>query len=121
MQFLVIGYDGTDEQALSRRMAVREKHISLGDKMRDAGKMLYGAAILDDDDKMIGSVLICQFDSKAELDQWLKLEPYVIGGVWQKIEVKPCKVGPSFAQLTTVAQGKNLKSESVSESMWDEN
>ncbi len=99
MQFLVIGYDGTDEKALERRLAVRAAHIALGDKLRDAGKMLYGAAILDDSEKMIGSILVCQFESRQELDQWLKEEPYVTGQVWQEIEVKPCKVGPSFATL----------------------
>jgi hypothetical protein len=48
MQFLVVGYDGTDENALSRRMAVREAHVALGDKMRAAGQTICGAAILDD-------------------------------------------------------------------------
>lgn len=100
MQFLVMGYDGKDEEALSRRMAVREAHIALGDKMRDAGKMLYAAAILDDQQKMIGSVLICEFNDRAELDRWLEEEPYVKGNVWQKIEVNPCKVGPSFIGLS---------------------
>jgi uncharacterized protein YciI len=99
MQFLVIGHDGTDEKALERRLAVREAHIALGDKMRDAGKMLYGAAILDHQSKMIGSVLICEFDSREDLDEWLKKEPYVIGGVWQKTEIHNCKVGPSFVGL----------------------
>ena len=100
MQFLVVGYDGTDDGALKRRMAVREAHIALGDKMRDAGKMLYGVAILDDSAKMIGSALVCDFNSRHELDQWLKEEPYVTGDVWRKIEVHNCKVGPSFAALT---------------------
>ena len=99
MQFLVVGLAGTDEKALERRMAVREDHLALGDRMRDAGKMLYGAAILDDAEKMIGSVLICDFQSREELDDWLKIEPYVTGKVWQNIEVKRCKVGPSFANL----------------------
>jgi uncharacterized protein YciI len=99
MQFLVIGYDGKDDQALNRRLVVREAHIVLGNKMRDAGKMLYGAAILDDAEKMIGSILICDFDSRQELDDWLKIEPYVTGNVWQNIEVKPCKVGPSFVRV----------------------
>ena len=27
MQFLVIAYDGTDDLALARRLAVREKHL----------------------------------------------------------------------------------------------
>jgi uncharacterized protein YciI len=96
MQFLVIGHDGTDKQALSRRLLVRKAHIALGDQMRKEGKMLYGAAILDDNEKMIGSILICEFDSRQELDEWLKIEPYVQGNVWQKIEIQQCKVGPSF-------------------------
>lgn len=102
MQFLVLGYDGNDSDALNRRLAVRADHIALGDKMRDAGKMLYGAAVLDDQEKMIGSILICDFNNRGELDEWLKIEPYVVGKVWQNIEVKPCKVGPSFVGLARV-------------------
>jgi uncharacterized protein YciI len=103
MQFLVLGYDGTDKDALNRRLAVREAHIALGDKMRDAGKMLYGAAILDDEEKMVGSVLVCEFENREELDAWLKKEPYVVGNVWKKLEVHPCKVGPSFVGMKRVS------------------
>jgi uncharacterized protein YciI len=103
MQFLVIGYDGTDETALERRLAVREANLALGDKMRDTGKMLYGAAILDEQSKMTGSVLICEFDSREDLDEWLKVEPYLTGGVWQKTEIHNCKVGPSFVGMTLPA------------------
>ncbi len=97
MQFVVIAYDGKDDKAFERRLAAREEHVALGNRMRDAGQMLYGVAILDDSGKMIGSVMICEFASKAELDQWLKIEPYVTADVWQEIEIKPCRVGPSFA------------------------
>jgi hypothetical protein len=38
MQFVVIAYDGTDEAALDRRMAVREAHLALAKEMFDAGK-----------------------------------------------------------------------------------
>lgn len=103
MQFLVLGYDGKDEEAINRRLAAREAHITLGDKMRDAGKMLYGAAILDDNEKMIGSILICNFGSRQKLDEWLKIEPYVTGNVWQRIEVQQCKIGPSFIELRPIA------------------
>ena len=99
MQFLVIGYDGADAEALNRRLAVREAHLALADKMRDEGKMLYGVAILDDHERMVGSALIVDFESRNELEQWLKDEPYATGNVWQKIEVKACRVGPSFANL----------------------
>jgi|AGTN01.2.fsa_nt_gi Uncharacterized protein conserved in bacteria len=106
MQFLVLGYDGTDKQALERRMAAREAHIAGCDELHKSGKMLYGAAILDDDGKMIGSAIICDFEDRKELDGWLNEEAYVTGKVWEKIEIKPCKVGPSFAHLNTQAAGK---------------
>lgn len=96
VQYLLIAYDGTDEQALERRMRVRDDHIRLGDAMVAQGRMLFGTAILDDADRMIGSMLVLDFPSREELDAWLKVEPYVTGGVWERIDVQPCRVGPSF-------------------------
>ena len=100
MQFIVLGYDGTDEGAQDRRLAVRAEHLALGDELRDTGNLLYGAAMLTDDGKMCGSVLIAEFESRELLDQWLAEEPYVKGKVWERVEVIPAKVGPSFAHLT---------------------
>jgi uncharacterized protein YciI len=99
MQFIVIGRDGTDSEALARRLAVREAHIKLGDRYRSENKHLLGVALLDDAGKMCGSVLLVDFSSRDELDAWLAEEPYVVGGVWQTIDVHPCKVGPSFENL----------------------
>ena len=94
MQFIIIAHDYKD--GLNRRLAVREKHIELGDKMVAEGKQLYGVALLDNKNQMRGSVLVVEFSSRKELDEWLKIEPYVVGKVWEKIEITPCKVGPSF-------------------------
>ena len=99
MQFLVLGYDGTDEEALNRRLAVREAHIKLGDELRDSGNLLYGVAMLSDEGMMKGSMLVADFPNRAALDAWLAEEPYVTGKVWEKVEVIPCKVGPSFEGL----------------------
>jgi uncharacterized protein len=99
MQFMLLAYDGADEAALARRLAVREQHIALGDKLVAEGKMLYGTAILDESGKMIGSMLIVEYDSRAELDEWLETEPYMTGNVWHDIQIQPVRVGPSFAGL----------------------
>lgn len=64
--------------------------------MKASGKILYAVVILDEKEKMIGSMIVCDFDSRDELDAWLKEEPYVTGNVWEKIEVKPCMVPPLF-------------------------
>lgn len=99
MPFLILGYDGNDSEALNRRLAVRDAHIKMGDKLRDEGKVLYGVAMLDNNGTMIGSVYIMNFDTRAEVDEWLKEEPYVKGEVWKKIDITECQVGPSFVNM----------------------
>lgn len=95
MQFIVTGYDGKDEGALERRMAAREAHLAMAGEMYETGRWLYAAAILNDAGKMAGSVIICEFDSRQALDsQWLDKEPYVLGGVWEKIEITRAQVAP---------------------------
>jgi uncharacterized protein YciI len=96
MEYIVMAYDGTDEESLKRRLDIRPAHMAQGDKMLAAGKYRYGAALLDDDSKIIGSMIVVDFSSKEELDAWLAIEPYVTGNVWHKIEVTPCRVGPRF-------------------------
>ena len=94
MQFLVLGYDGMDSQALERRMAVREAHIESARKMKAAGTLIEGGAILDDAGKMIGSMMLVEFPSKADMQIWLDADPYVMGKVWEKIEVRPFRSAP---------------------------
>ena len=96
MQFIIIARDYKD--GLKRRQQVRGEHIKYGDKLVLDGKALYGVALLDDKGDMRGSVYIMDFPSREELDKYLENEPYVTGRVWDKIEVIPCKVGPSFTK-----------------------
>jgi len=96
MQFVVYGSDGYDSEALNRRMAAREAHLLLGEQMKARGELLYALATLSDEGVMNGSICVVNFSSRKELDVWLAIEPYVQGKVWQKIEVKNCRVGPAF-------------------------
>lgn len=98
MQFLVIGYDGTDDKAPERRLAVREAHLAGVTKMKEEGKAIFGVAILNEREQMIGSSLVVDFPTRADVDAWLKTEPYVTGGVWKKIEVLPARIPPMFAK-----------------------
>lgn len=91
MQFIVIGMDGTDPEAQNRRQAARAEHIALGDKLLASGNMWYGAALLHDDGNMKGSMLMMDFPSEKELNEWLDVEPYKTGKVWQQIFIHKCK------------------------------
>lgn len=96
---MVIAYDGTDQGALDRRMAAREAHIALGDELVAQGHMLFGTAILDENGRMTGSMLVLDYPSRAELEAWLKVEPYVVQDVWGTVRVEPVRIGPSFVGL----------------------
>ena len=91
MQFLIIGLDGTDNEAHARRESARAAHIALGDKLVASGNMWYGAVLLDENEKMKGSMLMMDFKSKTELQEWLDQEPYVTGNVWKTIEIHRCR------------------------------
>jgi uncharacterized protein len=88
-QYVIIAYDGTDADALQRRLAVREKHLETVSKLKADGHFIEGGAILDEQGKMTGSVVFVNFPSRAALDIWLNNDPYVTGNVWQKIDVQP--------------------------------
>lgn len=96
MQFLVLAYDAEDDGATDRRMKAREAHLATIEKYRKLGHMHMGAAIINDDGKMVGSCIICEFPSVEALDDWLAEEPYIKNKVWDEVGVSECKVGPSF-------------------------
>ena len=88
MQFLVKAYDG--EGMLAKRMEVRPRHL---EGMKALGKQIICAGdLLDDEGKMKGSALVMEFTDRAALDEYLKSEPYVVEGVWQKTEVETMNV-----------------------------
>ena len=98
MEFLILAHDGTDDDAPARRLAARPAHLERINEMIAAGTLLYAALLLDDTGQTTGSSLVCTFPSRADLDAWLALDPYVTGHVWQKIEVHPCKPAPAFTR-----------------------
>ena len=92
MQFMVVAYDGTDEGALNRRLAVRDSHIAGAIELKNKGNLIAGGAILDDAGRMIGSTTYVAFKSRAELDAWLERDPYVTGDVWRDITITPIRL-----------------------------
>jgi len=92
MQFLLVAYDGTGPGALERRMKVRPDHLEKVAILKEKGHFLLGGAILDENEKMTGSMIVYEFPNRSALDESLKNEPYITGGVWQKIEIRPFRL-----------------------------
>ncbi len=88
MQFVITAYDG--ENALERRMAARPRHLEGAAKL---GKhILCGGGLLDEEGKMKGSVMVMDFESREELDNYLNNEPYILENVWERVEVETMNV-----------------------------
>lgn len=98
-QFMVLAYDARDAEAKARRLAARPAHFAGIEPMVAKGEIVIGGAILDDGGNMIGSIVLAEFPSRAELDAWLKREPYVTGEVWHDIEVKPIRIAAQGGKI----------------------
>jgi uncharacterized protein YciI len=92
MEFLVIAHDDTDGEGLTRRMAIRERHLAAVRRTIESGNMLIGGAILDDEGHMVGSMTVVSFPDRAAFDEWLRNVPYNRNGVWESVEVHPYHV-----------------------------
>jgi len=91
-QYLITAYDGTDENALERRMNVRPFHLEGAKKMKENGNFIFGGAMLNEQGKMIGSTMVLQFENPSDLQNWIDDEPYIQQKVWEKFEVTPFRV-----------------------------
>lgn len=91
-QYLVTAYDGTDADAPARRRDARPTHIEGARAMAERGEIIAGGALLDDAGNPVGSAVVVEFPSRADLDAWLARDPYVTRGVWQRVEVRPMLV-----------------------------
>ena len=88
MQFMIKAYDGKD--MLEKRMDVRPRHL---EGMKKLGKQIICAGgLTDDEGQMKGSLLVVDFPDRAALDEYLAGEPYVVEGVWKKIEIETMNV-----------------------------
>ena len=90
-QFLVLCYDYAD--AGERRVATRPTHIEQLKPMIEKGNVLCAGGILDDSGtKAVGSAFMMEMPGRAELDAWVKGEPYSKGRVWERVEIKQLRV-----------------------------
>jgi len=91
-QYLITAYDYTHEGALQHRVDVRLHHLDAVREMKKNGNYLLGGAILNEDGNMIGTTMIIQFESGAELQAWQQGEPCITQKVWETVDIKPFKV-----------------------------
>ncbi|MFV0563056.1 YciI family protein [Malaciobacter mytili] len=93
MQYLIIAYD--NDNALEKRLAVREAHVEGAKKLMAEGKIINAGALIEEE-QMVGSTLFVDFETEDELNDWLDNEPYVTNGVWnmEEFQIVPVKLLP---------------------------
>lgn len=95
MPFLIKAHDLPD--ALPRRMEVREKHLAALAAFKEAGKVLYAAALVNEKGEMAGSLMAVDM-TRDEIEKLMAAEPYLHNNVWDpaRIEVIEIKPAPGF-------------------------
>ena len=85
------------ENSLQLRIKTRESHLARLNELSLEGRILVAGPnpMIDNenpgDHGFSGSLIIAEFDSLNEAQEWADNDPYNIAGVFESIEVKPFK------------------------------
>jgi uncharacterized protein YciI len=86
MAFMIYCLDKPDH--LETRMANRPAHVD--HLIAHESHLITGGPLLEGE-KMIGSLLVVDFATRAEVDTFLAADPYTKAGLFQSVTVKPYK------------------------------
>ncbi|GLQ45571.1 hypothetical protein GCM10007862_06220 [Dyella lipolytica] len=93
MWYAITGTDHAD--SLERRLAARGAHLARLEKLQEQGRLLLAGPFPAIDAEQpgpagfTGSLIVAEFASLAEAEQWAKADPYVDAGVYAGVSVKP--------------------------------
>ncbi|KAK9763608.1 hypothetical protein K7432_009555 [Basidiobolus ranarum] len=96
-QYLVIAKDFIDEEAISRRLATRDSHLTRCRELYKDKLMLAAGALKSDDSdygKMLGSCHIYEAESIQEVKDLISKDPYLVGRVWEDVKIMPLILVP---------------------------
>ncbi len=83
---VTFAWDGTDADAPARRAAVRPAHVARVESSARDGVLALGGAMLDAAGGMVGSITITAHASDAAAEAFWNDDPYMTGGVWQRMQ-----------------------------------
>ncbi len=89
-QWVIHAWDA--KNAVEHRLSVRPRHLGCASELKHNGNFVIGGAMLNEEGQMIGSTMIVQFETEAELQSWLVREPYIVEKVWETYQVFPYRM-----------------------------
>lgn len=85
------------ENSLKSRLSVRPAHLERLQNLQNQGRLVIAGPhpIVDSNDPgssgFSGSLIIAEFDSLTDAQQWADADPYKAAGVYASVTVKPFK------------------------------
>ena len=96
MLYAIISEDVED--SLPLRATVRPEHLARIEALRDQGRLILAGPhpAIDTTEPgpagFTGSLIVAEFDSLEEAEQWAATDPFVAAGVYASVTVKPFKL-----------------------------
>jgi uncharacterized protein len=96
MLYMIIGEDYPN--SLVRRQTSRPAHVQRLNQLQAQGRLILAGPtpIIDNDTTgaggFSGSLIVADFDSLTDAQQWAQADPYLDAGVYRKVSVKPFKM-----------------------------
>jgi uncharacterized protein len=95
MFYAIISQDVKD--SLEKRISVRADHIARLQALQEEGRLLIAGPHpkIDSEDSgpsgFSGSLIVAEFKSLQDAQEWADADPYITAGVYEKVTVKPFK------------------------------
>lgn len=83
MKFVILGFDGPDGQA--KRKIHRPAHLANLEPLVRQGRVILAGPLTD----KTGSLIVIEAESQAEVETFMKTDPYVIHGIFERVEIHP--------------------------------
>jgi uncharacterized protein YciI len=95
MLYMINGIDVAD--SLARRLSVRAQHIERLKALQAEGRLILAGPnpAVDSNEPgdagFSGSLIVAEFDSLQDAEDWANADPYIAAGVYDSVTVKPFK------------------------------
>lgn len=83
MKFVILGYDGPEGEA--KRKIHRPAHLANLEPLVQQGRVVLAGPLTD----KAGSLMVLEFESQAEAEQFANQDPYMVNGVFERVEIHP--------------------------------
>lgn len=83
MKFVIIGHDGPDGEV--KRKVHRSAHLRNLESLDRQGRVVLAGPLTD----RTGSLLVLEFETLEDAEDFARHDPYTIHGVFDRIEIHP--------------------------------